>query len=71
VVEELWDRLKHVPYYQARIAAGGNGPPRQVAAAVKEILDTFVTSADRRVGQQHMPKVLDPLRWDEPTCFTK
>jgi hypothetical protein len=62
VVQEIWTRLSTIPYYQQRIAAGGKGPPMQVATAVKEIIDKFVTSAERRVGQQHLPKALDPLR---------
>jgi hypothetical protein len=57
-VEELWSRLADVPYYQQL----GKRPPRQVAAAVKETLDKFVTSADRRVRQKHVPKVLEHLR---------
>ncbi|WIA33571.1 hypothetical protein OEZ86_006695 [Tetradesmus obliquus] len=61
MVDEIWDALKQLPYYQQRVAAGSKGPPRQVAAAVKEALDKFVTSADRRLGRQHLPKALDPL----------
>lgn len=61
-MDEIWDALKQLPYYQQRVAAGSKGPPRQVAAAVKEALDKFVTSADRRLGRQHLPKALDPLR---------
>jgi hypothetical protein len=62
VVQEVWARLFEIPYYQQRKAAGGKGPPLQVATAMKEIIDKLVTSAERRVGQQHMPKALDPLR---------
>jgi hypothetical protein len=62
VVQEIWTRLSKIPYFQQRIVAGSKGPPMQVATAVKEIIDKFVTSAERRVGQQHMPKTLDPLR---------
>lgn len=62
-VSDVWERLKKIPYYTARVASGGKGPPRQVASAVKDILEKFVTSADRRVGPQHMPTQLETLRW--------